>query len=173
VCRYEGLHNDKWFALPHQSSPWLLGAAKNRKIDLWVNPVPVVCHAGSYASNSGNGRTALRLRHNGNVMLETRRNADIDHLPWQKWFVLFCMYLFHLFVSNIAFSDLTLLIGHQEEHPACKKLRNEMLKWISVWNEVQMICIWSSWCHCYLVISCFTKIQISLPFLGACLPRLS
>ena len=28
-----------------------------------------------------------------------------------------------------------------------------------------MICIWSSWCHCHPVISCFIKIQIALTFL--------
>jgi len=27
---------------------------------------------------------------------------------------------------------LTLLVGHQEEHPACKKLSHEMLMWLSV-----------------------------------------
>ena len=32
------------------------------------------------------------------------------------------------------------------------------------WSEVQMICIWSSWCHCYPVISCSSKIQNDLPF---------
>jgi len=26
-----------------------------------------------------------------------------------------------------AFSALTLLVGHQEEHPACKKMRDEVL----------------------------------------------
>jgi len=36
--------------------------------------------------------------------------------------------------------------------------------WLSVWSEVQMICIWSSWCHCHPVISCSSKIQNSLPF---------
>jgi len=26
---------------------------------------------------------------------------------------------------------LTLLVGHQEEHPACKKLSDEVLAWLS------------------------------------------
>ena len=39
-----------------------------------------------------------------------------------------------------------------------------MLPWLSVWSEVQMICIWSSWCHCHPVISCFSKIQNGLSF---------
>jgi len=35
-----------------------------------------------------------------------------------------------------------------------KKLSGEVLAWLSVWSEVQMICILSSWCHCHPVISC-------------------
>jgi len=42
-----------------------------------------------------------------------------------------------------AFSALTLLVGRQEGHPACKKLSSEVLAWLSVWSEVQ-ICIWPS-----------------------------
>jgi len=37
-----------------------------------------------------------------------------------------------------------LLVGWQEGHPAWKKLSGEVLAWLSVWSEVQMICIWSS-----------------------------
>jgi len=44
----------------------------------------------------------------------------------------------------IAFSALTLLVGHQEEHLACKKLSDEMLTWLYVWCEVHMICVWFS-----------------------------
>jgi len=32
----------------------------------------------------------------------------------------------------IAFSALTLLVGQQEGHPACKKLSDEVLAWLSV-----------------------------------------
>jgi len=42
-----------------------------------------------------------------------------------------------------AFSALTLLVGWQEGHPACKKTSGEILVWLSVWSEVQMMCIWS------------------------------
>jgi len=34
-----------------------------------------------------------------------------------------------------------LLVGLQEGHPACKKLSGEVLAWLSVWSEVQMMCI--------------------------------
>ena len=41
-----------------------------------------------------------------------------------------------IFVS-FAFSALTLLVGWQEGHPACKKLSGGVLAWLSVWSEVQ------------------------------------
>ena len=43
--------------------------------------------------------------------------------------------------SAYAFSALTLLVGRQEGHPACKKLSGGVLAWLSVWSEVQT-CIW-------------------------------
>jgi len=50
------------------------------------------------------------------------------------------------------FSALTLLVGQQEGHPACKKLFKKLsggvLAWLSVWSEVQT-CIWSSGFHCH------------------------
>jgi len=50
----------------------------------------------------------------------------------------------------------------QEGHPACKNWVVRL--WLSVWSEDQMICIWSSWCHCHPIISCCSKIQNGLPF---------
>ena len=41
---------------------------------------------------------------------------------------------------------------------------DEVLAWLSVWSEVQMICIWFSWCHCHPIVSCFSKIQNGLSF---------
>ena len=40
-------------------------------------------------------------------------------------------------------SALTLLVGRQEGHPACKKQSGGVLAWLSVWSEVQT-CIWPS-----------------------------
>jgi len=45
-----------------------------------------------------------------------------------------------------------------------------VVAWLSVWNEVQMICIWSSWCHCHHIVSCFIEIQNSLTFLVPAYP---
>ena len=55
---------------------------------------------------------------------------------------------------KIAFSALTLLVGRQEGHPACKKLSGGVLAWLSVWSKVQT-CIWPS----------FSKIKIGFTFL--------
>ena len=30
-----------------------------------------------------------------------------------------------------------------------RKLSDKMLVWLSVWNLVHIVCIWSSWCHCH------------------------
>ena len=50
---------------------------------------------------------------------------------------------YYYVLSDIAFSALTLLVGRQEGHPACKKLSGGVLVWLSVWSEVQT-CIWPS-----------------------------
>jgi len=42
-----------------------------------------------------------------------------------------------------AFSALTLLVGRQEGHPACKNPSGGVLAWLCVWSEVQT-CIWPS-----------------------------
>jgi len=45
--------------------------------------------------------------------------------------------------SENASSALTLLVGRQEGHPACKKLSGGVLAWLSVWSEVHT-CMWPS-----------------------------
>ena len=65
--------------------------------------------------------------------------------------------------SLYAFSALTLLVRRQEGHPACKKLSDEVLAWLSVWSEVQT-CICSSWCHCHLLSPASVKSRLVLPF---------
>ena len=64
-----------------------------------------------------------------------------------------------------AFSALTLLVGRQEGHPACKKLSGEVLAWLSVWSEVQT-CIWPSWCHCHSLSLALASVKsrLVLPF---------
>ena len=69
--------------------------------------------------------------------------------------------IFHSTTS--AFSALTLLVGRQEGHPACKKLSGGVLAWLSVWSEMQT-CIWSSWCHCHSLSLASVKSRLVVPF---------
>jgi len=48
----------------------------------------------------------------------------------------FCDIIVNCHGTHIAFSALTLLVGQQEGHPACKKLSGGVLAWLSVWSEV-------------------------------------
>jgi len=50
---------------------------------------------------------------------------------------------FHGLLLIFLCSALTLLVGRQEGHPACKKLSGGLLAWLSVWSKVQT-CIWPS-----------------------------
>jgi len=58
-------------------------------------------------------------------------------------FLLFIFLYFPLLVVG-SFSALTLSVGRQQEHPACKKLSGDVLVWLSVWSEVQIVCAWPS-----------------------------
>jgi len=87
-------------------------------------------------------------------------------------FTLFVSVLIYLFYSRLicfcafsacAFSALTLLVGRQEWHPACKKLSCGVLAWLPVWSEVQT-CIWPSWCHCHSLSLASVKSRLVLPF---------
>jgi len=68
-----------------------------------------------------------------------------------------------LYVYVYAFSALTLLVGWQEGHSACKKLSGGVLAWLSVWSEVQT-CIWPSWCYYHSLSLASVKSRLVLPF---------
>ena len=65
--------------------------------------------------------------------------------------------------TTYAFSALTLLVGRQEGHLACKKLSGGMLAWLSVWSEVQTF-LWPCWCHCHSLSLAYMKSRLVLPF---------
>ena len=69
------------------------------------------------------------------------------HISRTTWPV-FAKFLCMSCVAVTVFSALTLLVGCQEEHPACK-MSDEVLAWLSVWSKVQMTCVLSSSCHCH------------------------
>ena len=71
----------------------------------------------------------------------------ILHLPYFNYHCTKIFAVTQTFVDNwtgfLVYSTLTLLVGWQEGHPACKKLSVGVLAWLSVWSEVQT-CIWPS-----------------------------
>jgi len=69
-----------------------------------------------------------RHAHHDTLLLSYRGRSKLYYL----------LIFFKFFIRPIlAFSALTLLVGRQEWHPACKKLSGGVLAWLSVWSEVQ------------------------------------
>ena len=91
------------------------------------------------------------------------RAARLDRRCGASDRILLKRILIYLFLPSVAFSALTLLVGRQKGHPACKKLSGWVLTWLSVWSEVQT-CIWSSWCHCHSLSLASVKSRLVLPF---------
>jgi len=59
---------------------------------------------------------------------------------------LFYLINFGLLYRTSALSALTLLVGWQEGHPACKKLSGGMLAWLCSGSRYRFA---TSWCHCH------------------------
>ena len=74
-----------------------------------------------------------------------------------------CNLIVYVCDDYVASCALTLLVGRQEGHPACKKLSGGVLTWLSVWSEVQT-CIWPSCCHCHSLSLASVKSRLVLPF---------
>jgi len=100
-----------------------------------------------------------------------QRKVDLpERAELNMKFLLGCCYLFMIFsmLFSLAFiatclGALTLLVRHQEGHPACKKLSGGVLAWLSVWSKVQT-CIWPGCCHCHSVSLASVKSRLVLPF---------
>ena len=115
------------------------------------------------------------------VLFKLMRYFVVSFACWKKFIVttivanyimvsLHDLTIFDLqFVYNIymyitcAFSALTLLVGRQEGHPACKKRVVGCWRGCLVWSEVQT-CIWPSWCDCHSLSLAPVKSRLVLPF---------
>jgi len=72
--------------------------------------------------------------------IDLKRSAAL--ICYNRDFVCIHLSVFYICIP-FAFSALTLLVGRQEGHPACKELSGGVLAWLSVWSEMQT-CIWPS-----------------------------
>jgi len=72
-------------------------------------------------------------------------------------------------LQSISISALPLVLWHcwLGGRKGIRHIKTEwwVLAWLSIWNKVKTICIWSSSCHCHPIISCSSKIQNGLLFL--------
>ena len=83
---------------------------------------------------------------------------------------IFKMYVLSLSLQCFApFSALTLLVGRQEGHPACKKQSGGLLLWLSVWSEGADLHV-AQLMPLPLTVSCYSKIQIGFTFLVLAYP---
>ena len=100
----------------------LCPSANGSVVHTWLSCRQPVCLQPRAAAHLGLGQTerhiavSLNALYGGGIIMKTLSNA---------------------------FSALTLLVGWQEGHPACKKLSGGVLALLSVWSEVQT-CIWPS-----------------------------
>ena len=115
-----------------------------------VDYFQINCRSGTWEFLRGNSRTRPLSQWSANVTCKSQ--------PFR-----FCPNASVTAAALVAFSALTLLVGRQEGHPACKKLSGGVLAWLSVWSEVQT-CIWPSWCHCYSLSLASVKFRLVLPF---------
>ena len=73
-----------------------------------------------------------------------RRHSQLRNGGTERLHIWYMTYLTLTYkVVVYAFSALTLLVGRQEGHSACKKTEWWVLAWLSVWSKVQT-CIWDS-----------------------------
>jgi len=80
-----------------------------------------------------------------------------------KYFLVLWIWLSFLATSHNAFSALMLLVGRQEGHPACKKLSGGVagvVICVERCGDLHM----AQLMPLPLTVSCFSKIQIGLPF---------
>ena len=66
-------------------------------------------------------------------------------------------------IKRVSVSALTLLVGWQEGHLACKKLSGGVLAWLSVWSNVADLHM-AQRIPLPLTVCCFSKIQIGFTF---------
>ena len=153
TCRQYNVNND----LNYQQ------VSKDHDMNLWCL-VPCQCmywhyHNLTYLARQNWGTSRPLLGNLGLLVL--------NKMVLAIWTYITASLLIHHLQYNafraFAITDLTLFVGRQEGHPACKKLSGWVLAWLSVWSEVQ-ICIWPSWCHYHSLSLASVKSRLVLPF---------
>ena len=96
-------------------------------------PVPANRYATSGPPKGSRGGAG---RHGRPPPAAAPRFRYVEDLPPPSWNEADCRYDWPIcLLVCFAFSALTLLVGRQEGHPACKTLSCGVLAWLSVWSE--------------------------------------
>jgi len=95
------------------------------------------------------------------LVITDKTSKWAEYILWLELFtfmITHCVILLHILPSVLWHCRLG----------ASKSIRpvkiDEVLAWLSVWSEVQIICIWFSRCHCH-PISCLIEMQNGFTFL--------
>jgi len=75
------------------------------------------------------------------IMAVYYKSTNCNTISWSLWFVLDSM-------SNLFLQCFDTVGWTSWRASGLWKLSDEVLVWLSVWSEVQIVCMWSSWCHC-------------------------
>ena len=95
---------------------------------------------------------------------DVKRHVDRLILAVFYWTLITCLRL----VPSVLWCSW---LGGRKSIQPVENLRDEVLAWLCVWSEVHMTCIWSSWCHCYHVVSPSGKSRMVCPSAsGTCTP---
>ena len=133
----------------------------------WQQQKQQQCHEMVYVkSPSGEFRNEISPLVVSLLLYYICRGVNIFLLPHNEVSVRDTFMLMMIHYTAYAFSALTLLVGWQEGHSACKKVNGGVLAWLSVWGKVQ-ICRWPSWCHCHSLSESLASVKsiLVLPFL--------
>ena len=109
----------------------------------WVTTLATSSSADHYAKILGVGNIQAYLLHHmpyikHNALTYKDQTRSLQYFDSVGWVtdIAFSLLLSSpkVLLQNTTFSALTLLVGHQEEHPACKKLCDkEVLVWLFSW----------------------------------------
>jgi len=136
----------------------------NWKITLYFNLnnfLLVMSHSCSWVNPYCNG-TYYRTASCGTQTVDSMTSI----IKTTIWNTLVSLKLFEVQYSYYMYFQCFDTVGCQEEHATCKNW--VMRCWLSVWSEVQIVCIWSSWCHSHPKTPsslAWFKFRLVLPFL--------
>ena len=89
---------------------------------------------------------------------------------YMNFIYIIIMYYIMWNIMYCAFSALTLLVGRQEGHPACKKQSSGVLVWLSIWSKVHTYCgpadVTAT--HCLLLQYQLTRVVLDKGSLNVC-----